>query len=264
MTWFCPQMQSRLTSRLKGMIFSDRPVKSPTRDESQAELISAGPSSDGADPAHRPSFSRNSTDFDDAADSGHQVVDTGQQVVKYSTSGHVTIISPKNRKKKTDKQTKKHTGSIMKKRDPPGHKITPEHRRRQELMRGHKHDSTQQVYVSVGGASAVEPIKHYIHSTNNTPVRQLSVNQYDVDDEERVMLNVGGIRHETHIATLRNVPDSRLSRLADIHMSSSGRGKQEYFFDRHPSVFNSIIDFYRTGRLFFSQIFFSTHFFFTS
>ena len=65
-------------------------------------------------------------------------------------------------------------------------------------------------------------------------------------EDHRILLNVGGVRHETHVSTLRNIPNSRLSRLAEIHWENGG-GRQEYFFDRHPSVFNSIIDFYRTG-----------------
>ncbi|GFR75496.1 potassium voltage-gated channel protein Shaw [Elysia marginata] len=65
--------------------------------------------------------------------------------------------------------------------------------------------------------------------------------------DQRILLNVGGVRHETHVSTLRTIPNSRLSRLAELHMETGG-GRQEYFFDRHPAVFNSIIDFYRTGR----------------
>nr|KAG5695967.1 hypothetical protein BaRGS_023346 [Batillaria attramentaria] len=67
-------------------------------------------------------------------------------------------------------------------------------------------------------------------------------------DDERILLNVGGVRHETHVSTLRAIPNSRLSRLAEMHVQSGG-GPQEYFFDRHPSVFNAIIDFYRTAPL---------------
>ena len=67
------------------------------------------------------------------------------------------------------------------------------------------------------------------------------------DEEDRIVLNVGGVRHETHLSTLRNITSTRLSRLAEQHMFS-GIKKEMYFFDRHPAVFNSVIDFYRTGR----------------
>jgi len=35
------------------------------------------------------------------------------------------------------------------------------------------------------------------------------------DAENRVMLNIGGIRHETYKATLKKIPATRLSRLTE-------------------------------------------------
>lgn len=67
------------------------------------------------------------------------------------------------------------------------------------------------------------------------------------EEEERIVLNVGGVRHETHVSTLQNIPDTRLANLAEQHVFSE-QPKDVYFFDRHPAVFNSVIDFYRTGR----------------
>ncbi|CAG5124323.1 unnamed protein product, partial [Candidula unifasciata] len=107
-------------------------------------------------------------------------------------------------------------------------------------------NQTEHVHVwddTMCGASNNEPPKHFVRS-QSTPIRKTKATD-DAPEDMRVLLNVGGVRHETHVSTLKNVPDSRLSRLADVHISS-GRGKQEYFFDRHPAVFNSIIDFYRT------------------
>ncbi|XP_045159630.1 potassium voltage-gated channel protein Shaw-like [Mercenaria mercenaria] len=68
------------------------------------------------------------------------------------------------------------------------------------------------------------------------------------EDEDRIVLNVGGVRHETHLTTLRKIEHTRLSRLAEQHEFSDSQ-KEVYFFDRHPAVFNSIIDFYRSGEL---------------
>ncbi|XP_045160138.1 potassium voltage-gated channel protein Shaw-like [Mercenaria mercenaria] len=68
------------------------------------------------------------------------------------------------------------------------------------------------------------------------------------EEEERIVLNVGGVRHETHVSTLQNIPDTRLSNLAERHVFAEQQ-KDVYFFDRHPAVFNSVIDFYRTGEL---------------
>ncbi|KAL8622487.1 hypothetical protein ACOMHN_034151 [Nucella lapillus] len=100
------------------------------------------------------------------------------------------------------------------------------------------------------------------------------VDKASSDNGQRVVLNVGGVRHETRLSTLRAIPNTRLSRLADTHtqfllpspllttptptlsapvlsspMTTALLPPTEYFFDRHPSVFNAIIDFYRTGEL---------------
>ncbi|KAL8598531.1 hypothetical protein ACOMHN_051319 [Nucella lapillus] len=93
----------------------------------------------------------------------------------------------------------------------------------------------------------------------------------DSDNEQRLVLNVGGVRHETRVSTLKAIPNTRLSRLAHSHTQmiqhpstpspllttptlSVGVSAPmatilpltEYFFDRHPAVFNAVIDFYRT------------------
>ncbi|XP_061182464.1 potassium voltage-gated channel subfamily C member 2-like [Saccostrea echinata] len=78
-----------------------------------------------------------------------------------------------------------------------------------------------------------------------TPIRK---NGHISGDNERIILNVGGVRHETHVSTLRTVANTRLARLAERHLMLDHK-REEYFFDRHPSVFNSVIDFYRTGEL---------------
>lgn len=88
----------------------------------------------------------------------------------------------------------------------------------------------------------------------------------ELELEQRVMLNVGGVRHETRLSTLRAIPNTRLSRLAHTHTQLALASPSptpttpsvspalpvtpptEYFFDRHPAVFNAIIDFYRTGK----------------
>ena len=70
----------------------------------------------------------------------------------------------------------------------------------------------------------------------------------------RVVINVGGQRHETFLSTLRTIPDTRLSYLSEHHTSLTkvaeyDSTKSEYFFDRHPGVFAQILNYYRTGRL---------------
>ena len=64
----------------------------------------------------------------------------------------------------------------------------------------------------------------------------------------RVVLNVGGVRHETCRTTLRKIPATRLSRLTEA-LANYDPILNEYFFDRHPAVFGQILNYYRTGKL---------------
>jgi len=68
------------------------------------------------------------------------------------------------------------------------------------------------------------------------------------DAENRVILNVGGIRHEAYKATLKKIPATRLSRLTEA-LANYDPILNEYFFDRHPGVFAQILNYYRTGKL---------------
>ena len=73
-------------------------------------------------------------------------------------------------------------------------------------------------------------------------------------DSDRIVFNIGGTRHATHIGTLKTVPKTRLAWIADNHellMNSSFYDpvNKEYFFDRHPTCFASILQYYRTGKL---------------
>lgn len=68
------------------------------------------------------------------------------------------------------------------------------------------------------------------------------------DIDNRVTLNVGGIRFETYKATLKKIPATRLSRLTEA-LSNYDPVLNEYFFDRHPGVFAQILNYYRTGKL---------------
>ncbi|XP_043082253.1 potassium voltage-gated channel subfamily C member 1 [Puntigrus tetrazona] len=60
----------------------------------------------------------------------------------------------------------------------------------------------------------------------------------------KIVINVGGVKHETHASTLMTLPGSRLAKLVDTEKHSS-----ELFFDRNPEVFAHVLQYYRSGKL---------------
>uniref|UniRef100_A0A1I8HWG5 BTB domain-containing protein n=1 Tax=Macrostomum lignano TaxID=282301 RepID=A0A1I8HWG5_9PLAT len=70
--------------------------------------------------------------------------------------------------------------------------------------------------------------------------------------ENRIVINVGGVRFETYKSTLKNIPDTRLAWLTETTSTNNADfdpDTGEYFFDRHSGVFAMILNYYRTGRL---------------
>ena len=69
---------------------------------------------------------------------------------------------------------------------------------------------------------------------------------------DRIIINCGGVRHETYRSTLRNFPSTRLAWCTENVQNIANDydpEKNEVFFDRHPAVFGAIINYYRTGKL---------------
>ncbi|XP_035378054.1 potassium voltage-gated channel subfamily C member 4 isoform X1 [Electrophorus electricus] len=74
------------------------------------------------------------------------------------------------------------------------------------------------------------------------------------EDSDKIIINVGGTRHETYKSTLRTIPGTRLAWLADPETqvnpdADTGQTTNEFFFDRHPGIFAYVLNYYRTGKL---------------
>ncbi|XP_051273524.1 potassium voltage-gated channel subfamily C member 3b isoform X1 [Dicentrarchus labrax] len=71
-------------------------------------------------------------------------------------------------------------------------------------------------------------------------------------ESEKIVINCGGVRHETYRSTLKTLPGTRLSWLTEPDAFNNfdyDPKLDEFFFDRHPSVFSFILNYYRTGKL---------------
>lgn len=82
-------------------------------------------------------------------------------------------------------------------------------------------------------------------------VSETSESMFDALRNDRLAINVGGVRHSTFLATMKNIPNTRLSWIAESHPNSLDYDPVlgEYFFDRHPRIFEEVLNYYRTGKL---------------
>ena len=72
--------------------------------------------------------------------------------------------------------------------------------------------------------------------------------------DEKVHLNIGGVKFTTFASTLKKIPGTRLSDLSksDLEYDSA---QNEYFFDRNPKLFPFILDGFRLGTVHFPHCF---------
>ncbi|CAG8476725.1 11292_t:CDS:2 [Funneliformis mosseae] len=71
------------------------------------------------------------------------------------------------------------------------------------------------------------------------------------DCNERIILNVGGIKYETYRSTLTAYPDTLLGTMFQQrnHALLHPMNDNEYFIDRNGRAFHYILEFYRTGEI---------------
>ncbi|XP_039629699.1 potassium voltage-gated channel subfamily C member 3a isoform X2 [Polypterus senegalus] len=90
-------------------------------------------------------------------------------------------------------------------------------------------------------------------SGNKVPTKTCSKSEMGPQqDSDKIVINCGGVRHETYRSTLKTLPGTRLSWLTEPDAFSNfdyDPKSDEFFFDRHPSVFAYILNYYRTGKL---------------
>ena len=67
-------------------------------------------------------------------------------------------------------------------------------------------------------------------------------------NNERIVINIGGVRFETYKNTLKFIEDSRLAYMSEQN-SDYDPIQNEYFFDRDPDSFQAILNYFRTGKL---------------
>ncbi|CAG8677184.1 4666_t:CDS:2, partial [Ambispora gerdemannii] len=72
-----------------------------------------------------------------------------------------------------------------------------------------------------------------------------------LNTDERIILNVGGVKYETYRSTLTAYPYTLLGTMFQprnqplLHPTNGN----EYFFDRNGKIFHYVMEYYRTGQI---------------
>ncbi|CAI2161520.1 1440_t:CDS:2 [Funneliformis geosporum] len=74
---------------------------------------------------------------------------------------------------------------------------------------------------------------------------------YITDNNERIILNIGGEKYETYRTTLTRYPETLLGTMFQQRnkVLLDPKKGNEYFFDRNSKAFHYILEYYRTGKL---------------
>ncbi|KAG9289551.1 hypothetical protein G9A89_002324 [Geosiphon pyriformis] len=94
---------------------------------------------------------------------------------------------------------------------------------------------------------STQHLENYLNSLND----ELSHEAEYQTSEEKIVLNVGGVKYETYPSTFIRYPDTFLGLMFHPRNKSLLRPKNgnEYFFDRNGHAFHYILEFYRTGKI---------------